>query len=95
MGRPGFADLSAATAAAAHTVLSALFPDQVSRFDARRAADEASLAKSPGAPGGASLGETVAAAVLHARADDGARPLEVVPAGASGRLSATDRPGST
>lgn len=81
-GAPVIGDLSAAAAAAAHTVLVALYPDQQARFDAQLAADLDALAGRPGVNAGKTWGQTVGAAVVAARADDGSSPNETQPAGA-------------
>jgi len=81
-GAPVIADLSAAASAAAHAVLVALYPDQAARFDAQLAADLAALAGRPGVAAGQTWGDTVGAAVVAARANDGSSPNEVQPAGA-------------
>jgi len=81
-GAPVIADLSAAASAAAHAVLVALYPDQQARFDAQLAADLDALAGRPGVSAGATWGDTVGAAVVAARANDGSSPNETQPAGA-------------
>jgi hypothetical protein len=81
-GAPAFASFRAGTAAAAHAVLVALFPDQAAKFDAQLAADLAALAHHPGVRAGTEWGASVGAKVVAARAQDGARPVETVPAGA-------------
>ena len=78
---PASANVRAAAASAAHTVLVALFPDQAARFDAQLAADLAALDRRPGVQGGVAWGAAVGAKVVAARAHDGSRPLETVPAG--------------
>lgn len=80
-GAPPFADPSAAVAAAAHAVLSALLPDQAAGFDAQLAADEQALASVPGATRGFEWGAAVGTKVVAARAQDGSRPVEDAPAG--------------
>src|SRR5215470_2882034 len=81
-GAPVIGDLSAAASAAAHAVLVALYPDQQARFDAQLAADLDALAGRPGVNAGAAWGDTVGAAVVAARANDGSSPNEIQPAGA-------------
>jgi PAP2 superfamily len=80
-GAPVFADLSAASIEAAYTVLVALYPDQQPRFDAQLAIDLAALAGRPGLNAGTAWGQTVGAAVVAARANDGSSPIETQPAG--------------
>jgi membrane-associated phospholipid phosphatase len=80
-GAPLFADFPAAASAAAHAVLSALYPDQAARFDAQLAADLAALAGRPGVNAGRSWGAAVGAQVVAVRANDGSSPLETQPAG--------------
>ncbi|HTO99650.1 MAG TPA: vanadium-dependent haloperoxidase [Myxococcales bacterium] len=80
-GAPVIASLPAAAAAAARAVLAALFPDQAARFDAQFAADLAALDHRPGVDRGAAWGAAVGAQVVAARAADGSRPVETVPAG--------------
>src|SRR5262249_44626606 len=78
---PPFANIGAAAASAAHAVLVSLFPDQAARFDAQLAADLAALPARPDVDAGAGWGATVGEAVVAARALDGSRPVETVPAG--------------
>src|SRR5262249_32137146 len=80
-GAPIVADLSAAAVEAAYTVLVALYPDQQPRFDTQLAADLAALANRPGFAAGKTWGQQVGAAVVAARANDGASPIESQPAG--------------
>lgn len=81
-GAPALADPAASTAAAAHAVLVALYPDQSARFDAQLEADRKarSRARLPALQGFA-WGASVGKQVVSLRADDGARPVESVPAG--------------
>src|SRR5262249_41411822 len=80
-GAPVVASFAAATAAAAHAVLVALFPDQAAKFDAQLAADLDALKHHVGVQAGADWGASVGAQVVAARAQDGARPVETVPPG--------------
>ncbi|MFE5283623.1 hypothetical protein ACFRAQ_01460 [Nocardia sp. NPDC056611] len=67
---PGAAP-EAAIAVAAHTTLSALYPERITRFD--KALREAGL-RGPGTRRGGHQGQAVAHAILRARADDPADP---------------------
>jgi hypothetical protein len=82
-GAPLAGDLWVAAAAAAHAVLSGLFPDQVARYNTQLAAD---VAAAPGNFAGKTLGQTwgnlVGNQVLASRWSDGSSPSETQPAGA-------------
>ena len=62
----------AAGAAAAHTTLVALFPEQKATLDKAYTASLGKIAEGPGKSAGISVGEEVAAKVLASRAADGA-----------------------
>lgn len=62
---------TAAVAAAAHGVLVALFPTQTAALDAQYAITLAQVPDGPAEAGGVVVGETTAAAMLTARANDG------------------------
>lgn len=79
---PANGDLTAAAATAAHDVLSALYPSETARFDAQLASDLTGLKGTGRVDDGKSWGQSVAAAVLAARANDGSSPTETQPAGA-------------
>jgi hypothetical protein len=68
---PAGASAEAAAVAAAHTVLVAAFPAHTATFDAQRSASLASIADGTAKDNGVQWGETVGAAVLAARANDG------------------------
>jgi membrane-associated phospholipid phosphatase len=61
----------AALAVAAHDVLVTLFPSRTAQFDAEQAAQLAPIAIGPARTRGMAWGQTVAAAILAARANDG------------------------
>lgn len=67
---PG-ASREAAAVCAAHTVLSALYPTQSAFLDAARDSHLASIPDSPAKLAGVAQGDSVAAAVLAARSNDG------------------------
>jgi hypothetical protein len=69
VARPASAD--AAVAAAAHDVLVALFPGQVTDLDAKYAAALAALPDDAAKANGIAVGQQAAAAILAARAQDG------------------------
>jgi hypothetical protein len=70
------ADADAAAVAAAHAVLRLVFPADAAGLDAARAASLAAIPDSPAKAQGLLVGEAAAAAVLAARANDGATPPE-------------------
>ena len=70
---PEGASVEAAVVAAAHTVLVAAFPAQVATFDSQRTASLAAITDGTAKTNGVAWGETVGAAILAARANDGAR----------------------
>jgi hypothetical protein len=80
-GAPSNGHLIAAAAAAAHTVLAGLFPDQIAAYDARLAADLAPLKPAGAVAAGRAWGVHVGGAVLTARVSDGSSPNETQPAG--------------
>lgn len=69
---PAGASVEAAVVAAAHTVLIAAFPAQMATFDAAREASLSSIANGTAKDTGVEWGENVGAAILAARANDGA-----------------------
>jgi hypothetical protein len=71
----------AAAAAAAHAVLTGLFPDQAAIYNAQLAADLAPLSPPSKVLAGQAWGAAVGADVLVARATDGSSPDETQPAG--------------
>jgi hypothetical protein len=71
----------AAAAAAAHAVLTGLFPDQAAVYNAQLAADLAPLSPPSNVLAGKAWGAAVGADVLVARAADGSSPDETQPAG--------------
>ena len=75
------ADPIAATAVAAHAVLSASFPDQQALLDAKLTASLAGIEEGTGKTRGLALGKEAAAAILALRQDDGAfqDPIAAVP----------------
>ena len=66
------ASLPAAAAAAAHTTLAALFPAQVSTFDAALASTLGAISDGPLEDAGVAVGQFVANQILAARSNDGA-----------------------
>ena len=74
-GAPARASEEAAAIAAAHKTLTSLFPAQTAMFDAVRASSLASRGLSEADPGIA-VGKSVAAAILAARATDGAEDAQ-------------------
>ena len=74
---PSGASAEAATIAAAHRVLVTLFPAQQAALDLARAASLAARSLTEANPG-ISVGESTAAAVLQARANDGASVAQFV-----------------
>ncbi len=86
-GAPLFASKRAAASAAAHAVLSALYPDQAALYDAQLAAD----LRFPFfvVAAGANWGSYVGQQVVTLRSDDGSSPTEVQPGdGAAGEFRA-------
>ena len=73
------ADPFAATAAAAHTVLKALWPDQATMLDQKLAASLSAIADGAAKTKGIALGVASANAILNLRANDGAYQDPVVP----------------
>jgi hypothetical protein len=69
---PPGASAEAAAVAAAHRVLIALVPSALMTLDAARAASLAAIADGPAKDAGIATGEAAAAAILLARANDGA-----------------------
>jgi hypothetical protein len=78
---PRDGDRQAAAVAAAHAVLTRLDPARAAEYDARLAADLASLRPGHRRDRGAAWGATVGDRVVAARADDGATPVQSQPAG--------------
>ncbi len=68
---PASASKEAAASAAAHRVLSALFPTNTAAFDALHARTLAGIKKGPQKRMGMAWGQKVASQILSARADDG------------------------
>jgi hypothetical protein len=68
---PG-ASIEAAVAAANHVTLAKLLPDRQASIDAAYAAASAKIADGPAKAAGVAVGEKAAAAILAARAEDGA-----------------------
>ena len=90
---PG-ASVDAAVAAASRTALAKLLPSQQGAIDAAYQAALAKVADGPAKTAGIALGEQAAAAMLAARADDGAAAAEAYrPHDCGGRLRADDDPG--
>lgn len=80
-GAPPAGHPIAAAAAAAHAVLSGVYPDQAAAFDSQLATDLAALRLRSRVAAGQAWGANVGAAVLEARANDGSSPSETQPAG--------------
>ena len=80
-GAPAEGDLVAAAASAAHAVLTGLYPDLASQFDAQLASDLSGLVGTGPVSAGQDWGAHVGAQVLAARANDGSSPAESQPAG--------------
>ncbi|MFI5455338.1 MAG: Ig-like domain-containing protein [Isosphaerales bacterium] len=68
---PADASADAAVAAAAYTVLSYLYPAQVSNFDSLLATDMAGIPDGQSKTDGMSVGQSVASAIIAMRANDG------------------------
>lgn len=69
---PAGASMEAAASAAAHAVLSALYPTRQATFDAALAEDLAQIADGPAEDDGVAWGRLVAQSLLDLRSDDGA-----------------------
>src|SRR5205085_10483196 len=81
---PAGASAEASAAAAAHTVLSYLYPAQQAAFDATLAASLAQVPAGPAQADGVTFGRAVGNAVIALRADDGARQfVDYTPANAN------------
>jgi hypothetical protein len=80
-GAPANGHPVAAAAAAAHAVLTGLFPDQATVYNAQLANDLAPLSPPSKVQSGQAWGAAVGADVLVARATDGSSPNETQPAG--------------
>jgi len=80
-GAPAQGDLVAAAASAAHAVMTGLYPDLASQFDAQLASDLSGLDGTGPVTAGQAWGEQVGAQVLAARANDGSSPDQSQPAG--------------
>lgn len=74
---PAGTSAEAAAAVAAHRVLSSLFPGQVGEFDLRLADSLGKIPDGPGKDAGIALGQSCAASLIAARANDGSN--DVVP----------------
>jgi len=84
-GAPGRGDRRAAAAAAAHAVLSSLYPDLGDRYDAQLASDLDAFGGHSGrrVALGVTWGEEVGNQVVALRAEDGSSPQEIQPGGTS------------
>ncbi|SEG40085.1 PAP2 superfamily protein [Nonomuraea solani] len=80
-GAPARGDQQAAALAAAHAVLTRLYPRQEKSLSDRLTADLARLGTGPWITAGRAWGETVGGDVYTARLDDGSAPVETQPAG--------------
>ncbi|WP_207936052.1 vanadium-dependent haloperoxidase [Actinomadura sp. KC216] len=80
-GAPRRGDRQAAAVAAAHAVLSGLYPDRSARFDEQLAADLGKLGDGPSVSAGRAWGQAVGAHVIDVRDGDGSRPVETQPGG--------------
>lgn len=80
-GAPPQGDQQAAAVAAAHAVLTLLYPGNADRYDQQLASDLAKLGDGPRVTAGRSWGKSVGDYVFDARAADGSRPVETRPAG--------------
>jgi hypothetical protein len=78
---PGRASREAAASAAAHRVLSMLFPNSATAFDMLYATTLAAIRNGPQRAAGVTWGESVAAQILAWRAIDGSGVLVVPPSG--------------
>lgn len=78
---PASASREAAASSAAHQVLVALFPTRAPDFDALHAAILAAISDGPQKDSGIAWGESVAAQVLAARANDGSEAVVDPPSG--------------
>ncbi len=87
---PAGTSAEAAAATAAHDVLAALFADLLTEFDAALAGSLADISDGQSKDDGIAFGQSVAAQVLAARADDhSADVLEYAPSGEVGRWAPT------
>jgi hypothetical protein len=73
---PPDASAEAAAVAAAHTVLKNYFPSSAATLDAARTVSLAAIPDGPAKVAGIAAGESAAAAVIAARADDGSSPAQ-------------------
>jgi hypothetical protein len=80
-GAPPQGDQQAAALAAAHAVLTRLYPDQTGPLTARLDAGLAELGSGPRVAAGRVWGQTVGKDVFAARENDGSLPVETQPAG--------------
>ncbi|TMR95130.1 vanadium-dependent haloperoxidase [Nonomuraea basaltis] len=80
-GAPPHGDQQAAALAAAHTVLTRLYPAQAEGLKERLAGDLARLGGGPRVAAGRAWGEAVGRDVVAAREGDGSYPVETQPAG--------------
>ncbi|MFG1707867.1 vanadium-dependent haloperoxidase [Nonomuraea sp. M3C6] len=80
-GAPTHGDQQAAALAAAHAVLTRLYPDQSAQLTERLTANLARLGAGPRVTAGRAWGETVGRDVFTARENDGSSPVETQPAG--------------
>ena len=78
---PPGSSAEAAAIAAAHTVLKSYFPAAAASLDAARAGSLASIPDGQAKTNGIAVGEAAAAAMIAARANDGAGAPAVLPAG--------------
>ena len=87
---PDRADPHAAAAAAGHAVLSAVYPDLASRYDAQLFAELRRPGGHHRVSAGRDWGALVGARVVAARSNDGSSPVETLPPGTgSGQYSAS------
>ncbi|MFI0446468.1 vanadium-dependent haloperoxidase [Actinomadura sp. 6N118] len=77
-GAPPQGDQHAAAAAAAHAVLTRLYPDYTDRYDDQLKAD---LGEGPRVAAGRAWGESVGTYIFDLRTTDGSRPVETQPPG--------------
>lgn len=80
-GAPALGDQQAAALAAAHAVLTRLYPDQTAQLTERLDADLARLGQGSRVAAGRAWGETVGKDVFALRENDGSSPVESQPAG--------------
>src|SRR6185503_20044978 len=78
---PASASKEAAASAAAHRVLTSLFPTNAATFDALHASTLAGIRNGPQKQMGVTWGQNVAAAIMTARANDGWNAVVAAPGG--------------